>query len=189
MSDLRQQILNSFVSRDEYRDSLREPKSWGAYTYASDGRMAVQVPRIAEDADDHSIAPRLERWIEIARDARLRSIPPVEFPEAERDDCAACDGSGKEHECPDCCCDCPSCDGTGEWVQRIIVRYNGTLIDGRAWRLISALPNARVADAPNSSEHILFDFDGGAGLIMRMRRHDGDDAVVDVKIGGVAGYA
>lgn len=182
MSDLRNQILRAFVSYDKNRFKLHEVRSFGGYTFASDGHSAVCVPRIAEDADDHTIAPRLAAWIDYAMADRVRPMPSVKFPEPEIEECPACEGRGTEHDCPDCNCECSSCDGTGEWEQRLLVRYNGTLINGKQWKRIASLPNARIADQPNDKEHILFTFDGGVGLLMRMRGCEPDDVVVDVAL-------
>jgi len=120
-------LLKTFCGTDETRPSLMEPFSDDRYTYATDGRIIVRVPRI-ESITGHEKHPQYACDLFPDESHYL----PVEYPQglesfvAEPVDCECCGGTGKQSKCRDCDGDgnkecpecgtvhkCESCRGTG----------------------------------------------------------------------------
>ena len=98
------------------------------------------------------------------------------FPAAERStetECQYCSGSGeKTEECPTCGHDratgedCERCDGLGmSWKSATI---GGCFYSGYYLNKIATLPYAKYSDKPDHNGTLLFVFDGGRGLLMKM---------------------
>ena len=109
----------------------------------------------------------------------IRPFPAVTLPKPSTTECEACGGRGTIHDCPECGCECRACAGMGMDVQRIIVRFGDVAIESLQFRLIHVLPNARISRRLTSFGHVYFEFDGGTGIAMHVRKIEPDDAVVD----------
>jgi hypothetical protein len=105
-------ILKNFCTNDEGRPTIKEPFTISEYTYATDGRLIVRIPKIPEakiQEDEHIIKTLLTEykfdyptnstdWID---------IPKYTLPEIPmKVECAKCDSDGEIN--------CPSCDGDGD---------------------------------------------------------------------------
>ena len=170
--------LKPFCHYGRGRLELSRPWTAGNFTYASDGRVAIRT-RVYVGVQPLNDGPhaRIDKWLCEADGATVVPLPTVQIPIAERTDCEKCNGSGFEHECPDCRCECRECDGRGFEEQQVAVKWGGDHILAATWQRIAALPSARIANAKNSNEHFLFRFDGGSGLCLPIRRLDANAAV------------
>lgn len=120
-------ILKQFCHKGDHRTvDLARPFSEGDYTYASDGWIALRVPRV-DGVPENGNAPLPSRlpwdhdeigdWID---------LPDYDLDDA--DDCRRCKGSGREKSCYEChgagevelhsgyhvySCECLTCGGGG----------------------------------------------------------------------------
>lgn len=127
--------LKAFCSTDKGRQDLQEPFSAGDFTYASNGHVAVRVPRLSEYAEvmDHRKVKTIDSWF--ARDVTFSPFPAVVLPTVaphvpkpckdcnatgriHSTSCSKCSGSGL-HKCYACNNenDCEACDGYG-YIER-----------------------------------------------------------------------
>jgi len=104
-------------------------------------------------------------------------------------ECEDCDGNGSfwhgnhDYECQNCDGtgwhavdggaeqDCSHCLGIGEELCRrenFTKVYNAT-VDGAFLRVIAQLPNVKVSSGKTATDPIMFEFDGGCGLLMPLR--------------------
>lgn len=169
--------LKQFCSTDDLRKTLRRPFSHGDYSYATNGVIAVRVPRRPDipEADKLGIPEQLNKILAPLDGASFKAIDiclPDDQEVATKEECDDCSGSGHEHECPDCQCECPACDGSGEVEET--AKISVAAFDG-IYRLpylrqALALPGVEIADLPRSlSEPALFRFEDGVAALMLMR--------------------
>lgn len=99
------ETLKRFSSKDPTRTQILEPWSRGEYSFATDSRILIRVPRLDQipenrdaPATDHLFAkfPHAGNWL---------SIPGL--PEPQDEPCPECEGSGKESA------RCQACKGEG----------------------------------------------------------------------------
>lgn len=85
---------------DPSRAKLSKPWSKGGYTYASDGKILIRVPRIEGIAEGGG--PDVSKLILDYRGVEVwHPLPDLTGIETHRT-CPDCDGAGKYPECPDC---------------------------------------------------------------------------------------
>jgi len=102
------ELLQTFCSKDETRQSIRAPFTFEGYTYASDGRILIQVKEIPGAAKC-----TLSNFQPATLIPRGEDLLPVTYPPAwetftsTTSKCTTCDGRGKYSKCT-------TCDGTGE---------------------------------------------------------------------------
>lgn len=193
------EILKRFCATDVSRHRLEAPFSQGEWTFATNGHIAVRVPRMkavaaAEGAPD--CVGLFSKSADLENPERDWVNPPEPFFSIRP--CADCAGQGFikfcDHTdggyCKRCAgrefvpCEkkhpkaeeCFECDGKGE------IRDGAVLIEGpkgqvkadsRYIELIRLLPNPKIALHGNESdrgEPLCFRFDGGDGLLMPMRK-------------------
>lgn len=165
--------LNTFCGKDS-RAYLRQPFSVGQFTYASDGYIAVRVPRQDEIADSGDVGV-VKRLAEFFADVETKAFRPCKFtlpepPPARKKTCPECGGTGHEHDCPDCLCECDACDGTGteETTPEVSVDIFGVPFNRDHLALLTALPDLAICvDTPNNPACVRFT--GGFGIIMARR--------------------
>jgi hypothetical protein len=127
--------LQKFCSNDESRTGITQPFTWDSYTFATDGKIMVRVPKVegvleGGNAGRYSTQPRLyecNHIIENGEPHLLLSLPPnwrdipdktVPCPtcrgKKKGSECSECEGEG-EIECDHCGheSECKNCDGTG----------------------------------------------------------------------------
>lgn len=167
--------LQQFCSTDDARPHLLKPFSGGRWTYASNGHIIIRLPYSADAAE----AP-----LELAGKARdlfawqnappeMMPLPTFNFPPGVGEKCPDCGGRGIEHSCPDCCCHCASCKGSGELGGRVSASIGAAIFDAKYLKLLSSLPDLRVAVSPPHGEAMPCVFDGGAAVLMSMKREHG----------------
>lgn len=113
---------------DRHRAALWEPWSEGEYTFATDAKVIIKVPRLAEVPERADAPKRVEEELFAKRPPRspwfmMPELPPVEMQTCTRCKgtaiaylpCEKCEGEGQE-TCEACGHDhdCPACKGDGE---------------------------------------------------------------------------
>jgi hypothetical protein len=122
--------LQKYCSHDEIRKNINKPFTDGGYTYATNGRIIIRVPRIEGIGEQEKV----ENFKPVEPDKLFSKIPdypyfPIpDIPEPSFDMCFKCQGTGKVKICPECDgagiimfrnsynnyeCDCETCDGDG----------------------------------------------------------------------------
>ncbi len=161
--------LKPFCSTDEFRPTLMQPWSRGAYTYATNGHILVRVAR-RDDVPENEEAPDVEKTVEKARldEASFVRLPLIDLPPEEKSECQACEGRGTEHDCPDCTCDCEVCNGSGEESSDLnsSVGLFGIPFAMRNARLILSLPGVEISRPQGHLSPMPFRFEGGIGMSM-----------------------
>jgi hypothetical protein len=164
--------LKIFCSSES--DRLGKPFSIGEFTYATNGHLAIRIPRDAS-VEEIEYPPAIEnQFLKFRQKAPMRPLknPIPEEPKPQQIKYDTCEGTGKEHDCPHCKCGCEECDGSG-WMQEFIcesVQIGPRLLSVAAMRKIATLPQLMVdADSPGEMEAMSFKFDGGDGLLMPLR--------------------
>lgn len=131
--------LKPFCSTAEIRPDLLDPWSHGEYTYATNGFIAVRVPRRPDAADKssegESCAGTVDSYLTGVETADMAPLPDVEPPAVPAyvpTPCMPCAGTGREHvtQCRDCrgagmhecqTChhedECETCHGSGQIVR------------------------------------------------------------------------
>lgn len=166
--------LDRYCSK-ESSSNLSRPFSHGEFTYASNGAIAVRVPRHAAPLAAEGqleAALHLERLFGGTEDAELKpfkiTLPAPKAP----GECDSCDGTGHAHpDCPDCECACNDCDGNGFFEESRRIRINRSIdLDEKLLRLMLELGQVAIACTDLAVHHglcpIRFRFEGGDGLIM-----------------------
>lgn len=156
--------LQSFCDDDERRGyGIGKPFSRGEYTWATDGKIMLRVPR-RDDVPENDKAPRAECvWPKVAADA-FQPLVNADLPDPGRETCEVCEGRGTEHTCPDCSCKCKFCDGAGTMEEEIAVELGdfGEILVHYA-KLLLSLPGIAVAEPADGI--MQFRFDGGEGIM------------------------
>ena len=156
--------LNQFcdpTQREPGRD-VSVPFSLNGHTYATNGHIAVRIPRRA-DIPENKEAPNVEKlpW----DFSRIKFAPLLE-PKLLPDKCWHCDGTGYQHKCPDCRCVCEHCNGTGKFPPRVLI--GKVIFSGRYIELIQTLPELEIGKPKPAPAPLPFRFKGGDGLLMPM---------------------
>lgn len=175
--------LQSFCGADDIRKWLRAPFSGGEFTYATDGRIAVRVPRRSDAPEltdpKFAKAPEvLDKWFAGIAAAEFESTASIVLPDTiekcEDVECDSCDARGYDHDCPECTCVCAECGGSGRVrdVEKISIEALGAI-----WRLpflrkVLSIPGLEIASTPRGDGRpALFRFDGGFAALMPLHRH------------------
>jgi len=169
---LRDQILHAFCQGTERKD-LADPFNAGEFTYATNGAVAVRVPRDARYDRDVSdwVAKSIQKIFETSGNPETRMVPARPYVDQVRT-CTACDGRGKEHKCPSCECVCAVCKGKPVPVDisQVSLDVFGEIVDARFYKLAAALPGAQITRGAEKMQPIPFAFDGGTGLLMPRKK-------------------
>ena len=160
--------LKRFCGRDPFRPYLDNPISRGEWTYATDGHIAVRVPRTEKTIDTPNYYPPIETLPFADAKTIFTPVPNIIFPETDMRECERCNGRGRQHDCPNCMCECENCAGTGMEYEQVSVGIGAAVFNAKYIALILRLPNLQFA-APQKVDPMMFRFDGGDGLIMPMR--------------------
>ena len=172
-------LLSRFCSIEEFRDAINQPWSEGEFSYASDGRVLVEIPRLA-DVPESEIAPKNVRKTILdatmpanaqyqTLDEELRkeivSLSPVKS-------CPQCGGTGR-CQCRDCRANhhCGRCEGSGDVVAtftykeqefKAVTLQNLIRLPGLQWSL------------DLKTEKVYFKFEGGRGVMTALRPRSED---------------
>jgi hypothetical protein len=179
--------LKAFCATAPSRPYLHHPFGVDAYTCATDGRVAILVPR---QEDLHGTMPPPERTADRVRefiagaDVSFSPAPDMTLPAPpvpEEEECEDCEGRGKEHTCPDCECACETCSGTGVVlkVETVSTTIGGAILDVALLRRVAGLPALEFGPTDTGGGAVYFRFSGGFGLIMpRTRKADRHISVI-----------
>jgi hypothetical protein len=153
---------------DRHRPEIMEPFSTGAWSYATDGHIAVRVPREDDipkrENQPKKVADLFNSHMKDIEFSPLRMALPVPLP------CATCGGRERLHVCPSCQCKCPECDGKNP--DEFSVGIRGANFRGDLVRRILTLPEVTFASLHFTEDWapLAFKFAGGGqGLIMPYR--------------------
>lgn len=129
---------------------LSVPFSLNGHTYATDGVIAVRVPR-RPDIPENKEAPSIEKLERLPWDfSRVKFERLPEF-KPEPNECWACDGTGHQHKCPDCHCECQYCNGSGKRTP--LIRIGKVAFNARYMELIQRLPGLEIGKPRRSRLH------------------------------------
>lgn len=169
-------LENFIVKKDETRPYLLTPFSRGEFSYATDGRCYVRVPRVEGIREQDKINGKdgevtWNRPVDgVEEEFRpiVLIIPPPVVSDVE---CDACDGRGVEHDCPDCECTCGYCGGSGKASEKLSVTIAGMVFNAKYLRPFIGLPELKAALVKQTGGdcRIVFRFDGGVGSVAAMR--------------------
>ena len=163
--------LQPFCGREPERPYRQQPWSRGEWTFATNGRIIVRVPRRSEvgenkDAPDAAV---LFKKCEERSNAPHTQLPAAKAPKTDPEPCLICGGEGKEHSCPNCACVCPNCHGSGEVPPEFSVGLGPAAFAGNYFLMMQRLPSIEVSTKISKEEPLAFRFDGGDGLLMPLR--------------------
>ena len=165
--------LQPFCSTDDFRPHLNRPFNSGGYTYATNGHILVRIPAIegvagCESLDVNDIVHQHFTTDLKFATARMKTMAVSRLAHNEK--CDACDGTGIEHECPNCHCKCPECDGTGtmpgKWP---IVKIDRFCFQGNYVKLMQSFGEVSISPAQSPRNPLSFYFEGGEGLLLPYR--------------------
>ncbi|MCW5720851.1 MAG: hypothetical protein KIS86_06890 [Devosia sp.] len=167
------------------RDYLSRPIHIGPWTIATNGHIAIRIPRLP-DAADTLTAPASIATIFDSHSTEDLGELPLFTPPAGSCDCADCGGTGEDIEDDYgriTTSTCERCAGTGKipLLHVTSVEISGAILAARYLEIIRALPFPKLAYGhwpgayePGRDQHpVHFIFDGGIGQLMPMRyAHD-----------------
>lgn len=163
--------LQKFCSTSSDRKNIGQPWSDGEWTYATDGRICVRVPRRADVPENPEAPKNVSHTIFDCNpnDGKFQPLPGFTAPKMVA--CDNCGGDGK-CECPACDAqhDCGCCKGTGKVEEKLPgVKFGNQLINPKYLVLIADLPGAMLANGMEKYAAVTVKFDGGEGRLMPMR--------------------
>jgi hypothetical protein len=160
---------------DVNKPSIRHPFSEGDYTFATDGKMCIRLPRMPDVAERED-APR-----NVSKNIFDGHPNTGKFMPLEKFEIAALKGNQKcehcmlgKHLCDSCDTlhDCGKCDGTGEVEEDAVCVWIGKhKVSHLLLHKIKSLPNVQIAEnAVNDLGALTFKFDGGEGVLMPLTK-------------------
>ncbi len=153
---------------------LMRPFSQAGWTYATDGRLLIRVPRLA-DVPEYEDSPKdIQKNIFDTQpiSGKWQAVP-ADLPALTQEVCESCGGDGK-HECS---CgnihDCDNCDGSGQVPTRAKGAQIGFhLVSYIYLHKIKDLPDIEICESAKDDIHALgIRFDsGGEGRLIPLRK-------------------
>lgn len=168
ISVMKAAVLQQFCARDPFRSWMAAPFSRGAYTWATDGKIMVRTPRLA-DVPEHLDAPAAETVWREAPSTQWRQPLLRKLPDLKMVGCDVCDGRGTKHECPGCECKCSECNGAGELEELQAVTIGLRAISLRAARLIIGLEWAEFIEPATEDFLLHFRSDDIEGIVTMLK--------------------
>lgn len=164
-----------------FRECMNRPIHMGAWTIATNGHIAIRIPRLPATGETQTAPQSIAAIFDTHRTDDLGELPLFTPPDGECD-CALCGGSGEEVDDDygnRVTSTCSDCNGSGKTplLHDTSVEINGTILAGKYFELIRALPFPKLsygywpgAYVMGRSQHpVHFSFEGGIGLLMPMR--------------------
>lgn len=153
------------LSKQPYRASITRPFSQGQWTYATDGRLLIRVPRLAEVPEYPNSPKDIQKTIFDQQQITGQWADiPTGLPElAEAEKCSECGNNPKD--------DCWKCDGDGVIEPMAIpVSIGKHSVSHIYLHKLKTLPGVQICESAKDDEHALgVRFDGGEGRQMGMR--------------------
>lgn len=173
-SEISLELLQTFCGTDESQIVFTKPFSDDLWTYASDGRILVRVPKMEHPANE---APKLAEMLPKVQEIFSSEISDGNFMELPKEpehrwgeECDACDGTGKtstERDCDNCY--------EGRKFGDLAIDFGTQKLNPIYLLKLAELPNVRAACAKDLSDlssnkaAVTFVFDGGDGRLMGMK--------------------
>lgn len=161
--------IQVFCSTDETRFYIQKPFSRGEFTYATNGHVLIRIARL-EDVPEVELAPHADAVFIRSSPQEVGPMPALTLPPSETEKCIECSEDQPIHDCPECSCSCDACDNTHEVEVKTSCVINNVFYDAKYIRNLQQLPGLRFALTPPTAEGGRFEFDGGAGYVMRLRK-------------------
>lgn len=97
---------------------ISNPFSHGEYTYATDGNIAVRVPRLPDVAENPTApGPSIKTLFRQVYENKYKAMP-TSIPDDKKEQCVVCKGSGKVIPCAECkgegTVECDECGHEGD---------------------------------------------------------------------------
>lgn len=155
--------LSKFCSRDVIRGHLLNPFSDNEWTYATDAKLMIRVPKTGRYVDLKRLGKailfpeKLKNAWNAWPTSDIDWFPLPELPQCET---SLCEVSGPNHS------ECDECDGDGTFRiwPRVIVGHR--TFNSMFLHKIASLPSPLVGrDYGTESDAMPFRFDGGHGLL------------------------
>ena len=155
-------VLRRFCEKESFNGKLDNPFSLGEFSYATNGHIAVRVPRLESvgEIERPADVERVFRSNAEALEGNMRVLRAT-VPPAERTACRCCD----------------ACNGEIEVYS--LVRIGPRYFSAAYIRLMEGLPELVISDA--DGDCLAFRFAGGVGLLMKVKTHEGY-TVLDVEL-------
>lgn len=190
-------LISRFCHTD--KENINKPFNQGEHTYATNGWIAVRVPKALNEGDTDGV-PNMANLTWGHKDILAWHDPP-EIGNGDGEKCAQCHGHGVVKLCPECegfcevdiensynsyTVECKSCDGEGTvggtTDGEICDRCDGVgknLFYSIPWGagkinalnvfMLKKLPGLQISKEGDGLVPWHFRFDGGEGLVMPMR--------------------
>ena len=159
-------------SKEPYRAAIARPFSQGDWTYATDGRVLIRVPRLDEvpEYDDSTRGVEKTIFDEEPITGWWMAIPSAMLPElmpAEK--CSECGGDGMLDNPKS---ECWQCDGHGVIEPSAIpVKIGKHAVSHIYLHKLKTLPGVQICESAKGEMNVLgVRFDGGEGRQMPMRQ-------------------
>lgn len=188
--------LKKFCVDDPYRGNISKLWSFGVHSYATDGSVLIQVPRL-DDVEENPTAPDVTSLLLTPKPTTYFPVKDLVLPGLKW--CSECKGQGRNVDCPEChgdgeveletdynsySCECKTCygrakvdkceecEGMGKVEDKSPVDVGNAAFQPRLLRLLQSLPDCEIGPT-GPQPPAWFKFDGGDGLIMPMRKRQG----------------
>lgn len=171
---IEKELLQKFCSDQENRVSINTPWSDEKYSYATDGRLCIRVPRLPDVPERDDAPKNMQKNIfDIQPNTgEFQPLGLIVFPPlVGSSKCTTCHGCGT-HTCSTCEDDheCGHCEGSGREAERMIgFKFGKHTVSHLFFNKLTALECVSVAESSVDEMHALsFRFNGGDGLLMPM---------------------
>ena len=132
--------LKAFTRPDRVGPAL--PWSEGDYSYASNGKILIRVPRLP-DVPERETAPRKIEGEVLWEPVGCQWIPMPMAEEPKKEKCSQCNGGlhlctcGNKHTCP-------SCSGSGMRSRDVVLAFCGKSVFQKDIALLCRLPGVEI---------------------------------------------
>jgi hypothetical protein len=170
--------LQPFCSTDKTRPSLLQPFTHGPWSYATDGRILVRVPRREGAVCQGPFEPpprfKLDAhlWVSFPHEEEPIALPELPQKLRQMRECPWCRGTGNDDRAT-----CEECDGEGHIQETVRVAVGEMHFAAHYVALVKALPDVRfflpLQRTGTTLHAATFTFSGeGRGVLMPMRTND-----------------
>lgn len=160
--------LQQFCITNKTRLNIAKPFSVGDYTYATDGCIIIEVPRL-KNVGEVNGSPKVDYVMAMYPSGEKKYSKLPDLPKWERVQCKTCDGNGTRASVYGHGYDCETCRGRGE--ERFLFDLGKQTFDLKYLHLIAKLPKLEIVLNVNGERDVMpFRFDGGRGLLMPVRK-------------------